>query len=46
MKPLGLQSYEKCLTRAEAADLLAASFQYLESRDGQSSLLSWANNKN
>jgi hypothetical protein len=42
MKPMGTVAYQHCLTRADAADLLAASFQFLESRDGQSSLLSWA----
>jgi hypothetical protein len=42
MKPMGAEAYGKCLTRAEAADLLAASFAFLETRGSQSSLLSWA----
>lgn len=42
MQPMGPAAYGKCLTRSEAADLLAASAAFLENRDGQSSLLSWA----
>ncbi len=43
MPGLGLASYFETVTRAEAADMLAASLALLGTRDKGVSLLSWAN---
>jgi hypothetical protein len=42
MPALGLASYSETVTRAEVADMLAASLALLDARDSGVSLLSWA----